>query len=153
MSWISTDTSYYSGELQQQSIKLYTQKVEKPPPVPRVDKQGIQEHLLAIVATCDLVRSFACGLNRFLNRFPAVSFCWTPSCSRLHHLPQPYTPWQRYTKEVCDSQFSQRKGDTTRRNNIGDNWGMYSGFSMQCAVAYYMIANSVESNHYLGWMV
>lgn len=75
MSWISTDTSYYSGELQQQSIKLYTQKVEKPPPVPRVDKQGIQEHLLAIVATCDLVRSFACGLNRF----PAVSFVERPA--------------------------------------------------------------------------
>ena len=31
--------------------------MKKPPPVPRIDKAGIQEHLLAIVATCDLVCS------------------------------------------------------------------------------------------------
>jgi len=33
----------------------YVQKSSKLPPIPPVTKTGIKEHLLAIVATCDLV--------------------------------------------------------------------------------------------------
>jgi hypothetical protein len=60
---MSIDGIFYTSELQQQSINQYVQKINKPPPVPRVDKAGIQEHLLAIVATCDLVRSPALALE------------------------------------------------------------------------------------------
>ena len=56
-SWVSTDRFFLSGELQQQSIEQYAQKLKKPSVVPRVDKAGVMEHLLAIVATADLVCS------------------------------------------------------------------------------------------------
>jgi len=42
---------FRSSVLQQQSITQYAQKMKKPLPIPRVDKAGIQEHLLAVVAT------------------------------------------------------------------------------------------------------
>ncbi len=48
------------GQLTQQSIDAFT--VKKPVNLP-VTKQGIQEHMLAIIATCDLV-SF-CFINHF----------------------------------------------------------------------------------------
>jgi hypothetical protein len=72
--------NFYSGELQQQSVKQYTQKIKKPPPVPRVDKAGIQAHLLAIVATCDLVCTPALKINLFeLNNFQPFCFVERPA--------------------------------------------------------------------------
>ena len=51
---------YYSlivswSQLVQQSIAKYGQKAIKPAHIPPVTKSGIQEHLLAIITTCDLV--------------------------------------------------------------------------------------------------
>jgi hypothetical protein len=43
------------GNSGQQSITNFVQKSSKPPPIPPVTKAGIKEHLLALVATCDLV--------------------------------------------------------------------------------------------------
>lgn len=48
------------GKLTQQSINAFT--VKKPVNLP-VTKQGIQEHMLAIIATCDLVSN--CFINHF----------------------------------------------------------------------------------------
>lgn len=49
------------SQLVQQSIAKYGQKVTKAPPV---TKSGIQEHLLAIITTCNLVSHYHCvGFN------------------------------------------------------------------------------------------
>jgi len=52
---------------QQQSIEQHAKKAKKPPPVPRVDKADIKEHMLMIVATCDLVRSSSLLIRFSLN--------------------------------------------------------------------------------------
>ena len=44
-----------ASQLVQQSIVKYGQKITKPAPIPPFTKSGIQEHLLAIITTCDLV--------------------------------------------------------------------------------------------------
>lgn len=43
--------------MKQQSIAGYAHQVARQTPIPPVTKGGIQEHMLAIVATCDLVRT------------------------------------------------------------------------------------------------
>ncbi len=43
------------SQLVQQSIAKYAEKSVKTPPIPPVTKSGIQEHLLVIITTCDLV--------------------------------------------------------------------------------------------------
>lgn len=87
-----------SGDLQQQSITQYAQKMKKPPPIPRVDKAGIQEHVLAIVATCDLVRFSCISLEMSTNYYiTAVSFCGTASSPWSCHLPQPHDPRRRHS--------------------------------------------------------
>ncbi|KIL54867.1 hypothetical protein M378DRAFT_182392 [Amanita muscaria Koide BX008] len=60
------------GSQKQQSIGNYVQKTAKPPPIPPVMKAGIQEHLLAIIATCDLPFRFVerpavCDFITYLN--------------------------------------------------------------------------------------
>jgi len=63
---LSTDIAFrYSpfhseSQLVQQSIAKYAEKSVKPPPIPPVTKSGIQEHLLAIITTCDLVSFRSC---------------------------------------------------------------------------------------------
>ena len=48
--------SFSASQLVQQSIAKYGQKAIEMAPIPPVNKSGIQEHLLAIITTCDLVR-------------------------------------------------------------------------------------------------
>jgi hypothetical protein len=45
-----------ASQFTQQSITLFAQPTKKPTAAIPVTKAGIQEHVLAIVATCDLVR-------------------------------------------------------------------------------------------------
>jgi hypothetical protein len=44
--------------LKQQSIQGFVQTSTKSPAIPLINKAGIQEHLLAIITTCDLVRLY-----------------------------------------------------------------------------------------------
>jgi hypothetical protein len=56
-----THSGFFSSaesQLVQQSIAKYGQKITKPSPIPPITKNGIQEHLLAIITTCDLVSHF-----------------------------------------------------------------------------------------------
>ena len=66
---------FHSGhQLHQQPITNYAQKTSRPPPIPPVTKAGIQEHFLAIVATCDLVSVNFRLTQVHLQPFVALSF-------------------------------------------------------------------------------
>jgi hypothetical protein len=74
-------TDHFCRGSQQQLITGFTQKTTKPP---LVTKAGIHEHMLAIVATCDLVSAhYFLGLALLITGGQLFRFIEQPAVRRL----------------------------------------------------------------------